>query len=258
MPKKLRKRRKASCLGEFSTLFFFFDYRINCPWWSSEISSSDESIPSRPGPTTSKGKCSLRFFNLIYLLILARTGLRHPLSAKGTRDSAIDLSDAVPNTPQPIQTPSSRTFLSLYLDDSDDQPATSSPLPVGNGSTSHSTSAINHIYSEEEYIVTDIELTDEVIAVLDKTYDGASAPPPLDVGNGFFTPADCAPTPHSTSAIEDGNSEDEYLVSDIELTEDVIAVLDQTYDNSFDQEEDEYAVPDIELSDELIALLDGS
>lgn len=47
-------------------------------------------------------------------------------------------------------------------------------------------------------------------------------------------------------------TEDEYAMSEIELTDDLTAMLDKTYSES----EDEYAMSDIELTDELIAVLD--
>ena len=120
-------------------------------------------------------------------------------------------------TPPPIKNSSSKIFLPLYADDSDDEPttgrdptSTSLPLYINDEapatagrdptstsiSTSHSTSVIDktHSESEDEYVFSDIELTDELVAVLDKSY-----------------------------------SEDEYVVSDIELTDDLIAVLDKTY-----------------------------
>jgi hypothetical protein len=112
-----------------------------------------------------------------------------------------DESDAIPNTPPPIN---SKIFFSLFPDDSDDEPH-SLPLYVDNesapttagSSTSHSAS-INKTCSDDEYVFSDIELTDDLIAVLDKT---------------------C--------------SDDEYVFSDIELTEDLITVLDKTYSEFF-------------------------
>lgn len=158
---------------------------------------------------------------LIYLLFLARTRIRR----RRTRDPKLD--DA-PNTPPPIKTPSSKIFLSLYADDSDDEPtSTSLPLYVDDESlttvgrdpastsisTSHSATVIDKTYLEDEYVVSDIELTDDLIAVLDKTY-----------------------------------SEDEYIVSDIELTDELISVLDKTYSPPIFPDLD-----DIKLNDAIIA-----
>jgi hypothetical protein len=178
------------------------------------------------------------FFKLIYLPFLAKTRIRRRCAkgTKGTRElSALELSaldpdidiicrdtelnmsnaniiysSSIPDTPIKPQ----RFFLPLFADDSDDEPSTAEPIDKTN--------------SDDEYVVSDIELTDELIAMLDKTYS-----PPV--------------SPDS----------DEYVVSDIELTDELIAILDKTYSPLVSPDSDEYVVSDIELTDELIAVLDN-
>jgi hypothetical protein len=151
-------------------------------------------------PTASCGKYGVSFFTISF------TYCFYPQD--------MELDDAVPDTPPPIKTP--KVFLPLYADDADDSDdeltSTSLSLYVDKPPT---TTVIDKTNSDDEYVISDIEITDELIALLDKT-----------------------------------NSDDEYNFSDIEMTDEVIALLDKT--NS----DDEYDFSDIELNDALIAELD--
>ena len=145
-----------------------------------------------------------------------------------------DSDDSILDTPPPSRNPSSKKFLPLYADDSDEPPRDSDddnlahtylPLYVNNPTTSVITDPTSAIAkSEDEYdVFSDIELTDELIAALDKTQN---------------------------PALDKTQSEDEYAMSDIELTDELLAILDKTHS------EDEFAMSDIELTDDLIAALD--
>jgi hypothetical protein len=153
------------------------------------------------------------FFDPIYLPLtfLARTRIRRRRAIPKTFLSLyaddsdepttlyVDVSDAVPDTP-----PKS-PFLSLYADDSDDGTS------VIYADDSEDEPPIDIDNSEDEYIFSDIELTDELIAVLDQTNQTNS--------EEEYVVAELVQT----------DSEDEYVVSDIEMTDDLIAILDTTY-----------------------------
>ena len=147
---------------------------------------------------------------IFYLPLLARTRIRFRRFRGDTHESEVIL-----DTPPPSKNPSSKKFLPLYADDSDEPPRDSDDDNLA------------HTYlakSEDEYdVFSDIELTDELIAALDKTQN---------------------------PALDKTQSEDEYAMSDIELTDELLAILDKTHS------EDEFAMSDIELTDDLIAALD--
>ena len=166
---------------------------------------------------------------IFYLPLLARTRIRFRRFRGDTHESEVIL-----DTPPPSKNPSSKKFLPLYADDSDEPPRDSDddnlahtylPLYVNNPTTSVITDPTSAIAkSEDEYdVFSDIELTDELIAALDKTQN---------------------------PALDKTQSEDEYAMSDIELTDELLAILDKTHS------EDEFAMSDIELTDDLIAALD--
>jgi hypothetical protein len=138
-----------------------------------------------------------------------------PLYADDSDEPLRDSDDSILDTPPPSRNPSSKKFLPLYADDSDEPPRDSDDDNLA------------HTYlakSEDEYdVFSDIELTDELIAALDKTQN---------------------------PALDKTQSEDEYAMSDIELTDELLAILDKTHS------EDEFAMSDIELTDDLIAALD--
>jgi hypothetical protein len=177
----------------------------------------------------------LMFFKLIYLPFLAKTRIRRRCAKVNRelsefpdiirRDTELDISDAdiiysssIPNTPQLIKT--QRFYLPLFADDSDDEPFTTEPISTAE--------PIDKTNSDVEYVVSDIELTEELTAMLDKTYSPLVSP-----------------------------DSDEYVVSDIELTDELIAVLDKTYTPLvFPDSDGEFDVSDIELNDDLIAMLD--
>lgn len=153
------------------------------------------------------------------------------------------MSDAIPNTPGTPEPTSpgadddddepnisrgkrrrcakGTSILPLFADDDyvDDESPTTTFISI-----SHYTSVIDKTNSEDdsEYVFSDIEITDELVALLDKT-----------------------------------SSDDEYVVSDIEITNEVIALLDKTYSaHTLPDSDDDYGFSDIELNDAIIAELD--
>jgi hypothetical protein len=183
-----------------------------------------------------------------YLPLLARTRIRFR-RRRGDTESELCILD----TPPPSKNPSSKKFLPLYADDSDEPPRDSDdddltstylPLYVNNPTTSviaDPTSAIAN--SEDEYdVFSDIELTDELIATLDKTQSE----------DEYDVFSDIELTDELIATLDKTQSEDEFAMSDsdIEFTDELIAILDKTHS------EDELAMSDIELTDNLIAALD--
>lgn len=112
----------------------------------------------------------------------------------------VQVSDAVPETPP--RSP----FISLYADDSDDAPTAGTSLVYADDSDDEP--PIDKTNSEDEYLFSDIELTDELIAVLDQTNQ-------TNLEKEYV--------------VAELDSEDEYVVSDIEMTDDLMAILDRTY-----------------------------
>jgi hypothetical protein len=183
------------------------------------------------------------FFNPIYLLFLAKTRIRRrhrtpsrtylPLYLDGDSDEEGDyIIRRAPATQITSPVAASPNRVAVVVSDSDDEsPATAGRDPTSTAiSTSHSASVNENSNSEDEYIFSDIELTDALIAMLDKT----NSPPIYP------------------------DSDDGYdIISDIELTDDLIAVLDKTYSPPiFPDSDDQYDISDIELNNTIIAELD--
>ena len=230
------------------------------------------------------------------------------LTVFGTKDTSIDYSDElIPNTPV-LNNLSTRKFRSLFSDDDDElHPiyVNSNELPT-NASTS-----VNNTNEEDEYQVSDIELTDEVLALLDHPHCISHSTSPIDETHSeeehivphidltsidysdelipntpvlnnpstrkfrlLFSDDDDELHPiyvssnelrtNASTSVNNTNQEDEYHVYDIELTDEVLALLDHPHSISHStsamdetHSEDEYIVSDIDLTDEVMALLDN-